>query len=56
MIKQPSPAEVCLILQSNPLQKKWSKVKKTAKSLQKSKSESVENPAGQPFAEKVGQS
>ena len=47
MIKQPSPAEDCLILQSNPLQKKRSKVKKNSqKVFKKAKERAFESDAG----------
>ena len=44
MIKHPSPAEDCLILQGNPLQKKRSKVEKNSpKAFKKAKARAFES-------------
>ncbi len=56
LIKQASPSEDCLILQSNPLQKKRSKVKKNGqKAFKKAKERAFES-GREVFAKKAGQS
>ena len=54
LIKHPSPAEDCLILQSNPLQKKaeQSRKKKQPKGLQKSKARALRILQGNPLQKK----